>query len=76
MQIFCCYIDWIKLLDLFKDGFNFVDVDFFIVYIFENIFQWDSQIIGVINGIDDRGSNSVVSVGKWCQFDLLYQVIL
>lgn len=75
-QIFCCYTDWIKLLDLLKDGFNFVDVDFFIAYTFENIFQRDSQITGVINGIDDRGSNSAVSVGKRCQLDLLHQVIL
>src|SRR5699024_5410276 len=52
------------------------DVDLFIAYTFENIFQRDSQITGFINGIDDRGSNSAVSVGKRCQLNLPHQVIL
>ena len=75
-QIFCRHTDRIKPLDPLKDGFNFVDVNLFIAHTFENIFQRDSQITGVINGIDDRGSNRAVSVGKWCQLDLPHQVIL
>ena len=75
-QIFCRHTDRIKPLDPLKDGFNFVDVDLFIAHTFENIFQRDSQITGVINGIDDRGSNGAVSIGKRCQLDLPHQVIL
>ncbi len=63
-QIFCRHTDWIKPLDPLKDGFNFVDVNLFIAHTFENIFQRDSQITGVINGIDDRGNNRAVSVGE------------
>lgn len=64
------------MLDLFEDCFYFFQVDFVIVDVVDNIFNLNCEVVCIVDGVDDRGGNSVVGVGERCQFNLLYQIVL
>ena len=75
-QVFRRHADGVETLDALEHRFNFFKSDFIIANTFNDLFDRNSQVPCVINGIDDWGRNGAIGIGKWREFNLPHQVIL
>lgn len=50
------------MLNVFQNGFNFIEIYFYIVYVFVNFIQGYGEIVGIIYCVDNGCCNSVIGV--------------